>query len=84
LGEVMMNLTLTLEFACGNCEQPVGVTVQCRGEGPCFDEEEAVVAVDVPCPNCKQVNQVTFEPSGRVRSVRSHICYRSLLKPCRN
>jgi hypothetical protein len=79
----MMELNVTLEFACGNCDRPVTVTVQCRGSGLCQDGG-AVAAVNVPCPTCGQVNQLCFEPSGRVRSVKPYPCFRTLAEPSVN
>lgn len=77
----MMELNATLEFACCGCEQPVKVTVHCSGEGLC---QEVIAAVNVPCPSCGQVNQLFFEPSGRVRSVRPYSCFRVLPEPSVN
>jgi hypothetical protein len=68
---VMMDLHLTLEFACCECEQPVHVTVHCSGKKPAKDGR-GVARVNVPCPTCGQVNQVSFEPSGTVRAVQPH------------
>ena len=66
----MMELNVTLEFACCGCEQPVGVTVQCRGKGLYQDAEGTLAAVNVPCPTCGEVNQVFFEPNGTLHNVR--------------
>jgi hypothetical protein len=80
---VMMETTLTLGFSCCTCEQPVSVTVQCKGQGP-QGPGGAVAAVNVPCPTCGQVNQLSFEPTGQVRSVRPCLCFRSLVEPSAN
>ena len=64
----MTELNVTLEFACCDCEETVLVTVRCTGER--LDREASIAAVNVPCPTCGQTNQLTFEPSGTVRSVR--------------
>jgi hypothetical protein len=78
---VMMELKVTLEFSCCGCEEFVSVTVQCRGEEL---PGGAVASVNVPCPTCGTVNQLAFETSGRVRSVRPYTCYRPLPEPSVN
>jgi hypothetical protein len=79
-----MELNVTLEFACCTCEQPVGVTVQCRGKGLYKDADGTLAAVSVPCPGCGQINQLFFEPSGTVRSVRPYPCFRAVPEPSAN
>jgi hypothetical protein len=81
---VMMELNVTLEFACCGCEQPVSVTVHCSGKGLYRDAEGTLAAVNVPCPTCGQVNQLFFEPSGTVRSVRPYTCFRVVPEPSVN
>jgi len=81
---VMMKLNVTLEFACCACEQTVGVTVQCSGNGLRQDAAGTLATVNVPCPTCGQVNQLFFEPSGRVRSVRLYTCIRVVPEPSVN
>jgi hypothetical protein len=80
----MMELNVTLEFACCMCEQPVTVTVQCSGTGLFQDAEGTLAAVNVPCPTCGQINQPFFEPSGTVRSVRPYTCFRVVPEPSIN
>jgi hypothetical protein len=80
----MMELNVTLEFACCACEQSVSVTVQCSGKGLLRQPEGTVAAVNVPCPMCGQVSQLFFEPSGRVRSVRPYTCVRLVPEPSVN
>jgi hypothetical protein len=70
----MMELKLTLEFACCGCDEKVRVTVQCKGKGLVDEGGKAVVAVNIPCPTCGQINQLFFEPSGKVRAVRPYAC----------
>jgi hypothetical protein len=67
----MMELELSLDFACHACESPVTVTVHCRGKGLIDKREGVVASVNVPCPECGQVNQVEFEKCGKVQSVRA-------------
>jgi len=81
---VMMELNVTLAFACCGCEQPMNVTVQCSGKGLMQEVDGALAAVNVPCPNCGQINQLFFEPSGRVRSVRLYTCFRLVPEPSVN
>jgi hypothetical protein len=92
---VMREKTVTLDFVCRGCEHPVGVTVQCRGMElrDCLPEAAAddptwtsasVAQVLVPCPTCGQINQLLFEPTGRVRAVRPMTCYRPSLTPSVN
>jgi len=80
----MMELNVTLDFACCGCQEPVSATVQCSGKASWEETEGVVAAVNVPCPTCGQINQLLFEPSGRVRSVRPYTCFRVLLEPSVN
>jgi hypothetical protein len=66
----MTELQITLDFFCHNCEEPVSVTVLCQGKGQGPVVFEGVAAVNVPCPTCSEVNQVFFEPNGKLRFVR--------------
>jgi Fe-S-cluster-containing dehydrogenase component len=80
----MMELQLSLDFACYACDEPVTVTVQCRGKGLHNEREGAVVWVNVPCPTCGQVNQVSFDKDGKVRTVRPYYSPRPLPAPSVN
>jgi phage FluMu protein Com len=66
---VIMELMVTLDFACCGCEDQVSVTVHCSGKGLYGDQAHCVAAVQVACPHCDMVNQLFFEPSGQVRNV---------------
>jgi len=80
----MMEVNTTLDFACSGCEQPVCVTVQCKG-GDLGQEGGANLArVLIPCPCCGRINQLLFEPCGRVRSVRPYVCYYMVPEPSVN
>ena len=79
----MMERNLTLDFACCRCEQPVRVQVLCGGGLP-SNREGTLAAVNVPCPTCGEVNQLFFEPTGTVRSVRPHACIRIVPEPSVN
>jgi hypothetical protein len=69
---VIMELTVTLDFACCLCEDPVSVTVHCSGKGLAGDQAHTVASVQIPCPHCGRTNQLLFEPSGQVRSVNPY------------
>jgi len=64
----MTELQVVLDFACCSCGHSVSVTVRCAGKG--LDAGMGTVAaVNVPCPTCGNINQLSFEPSGAVRDV---------------
>ena len=67
----MREVRLTLEFACCHCGQPVSVTVQCSGQG-LDGAERLVAAVPIPCPGCKRINQLYFDPDGTVHAVEPY------------
>ncbi len=71
----MMELQLSLDFDCCSCEGPVGVTLKCAGKG--LASRHAVGAAAVACPHCGALNQVCFDPAGRVRGVMPSVaeCY---------
>jgi phage FluMu protein Com len=79
----MMELQLSLDFACCLCERPVSVTVKCAGKGLAASQR-TVAAVNVPCPTCGSVNQLYFEPNGTVREVRPYHAPRQLPVPSVN
>jgi hypothetical protein len=64
----MLELLVTLDFACWTCGYPVKVTLHCAGKGLAAGLR-TVAAVNVPCPTCGAVNHVSFEPCGIVRDV---------------
>ncbi len=80
----MMELNVSLTFACCSCEQPVNVKVQCSGKGLYTNDKGTLAAVNVPCPTCGQVNQLFFKPSGTVHSVRPYTCFRVVPEPSVN
>jgi hypothetical protein len=73
----MMELKVTLDFACCVCQHSVSVTLKCEGKG-LIAGSRTVATVTVPCPTCNSINQLYFEPSGTIRDV---VPYRS---PCRS
>jgi len=85
----MMELNVTLAFACSECQQNVTVTVQCEGEALTQGGRETQAAVNVPCPNCGLVNNLLFDasaegPFGKVYQVRGRPSIRSFLEPSIN
>ena len=79
----MLQVDVTLDFACCTCERPVSVTVRCVGKG-LAGGARTVAAVNVPCPNCGNVNRLYFEPSGTVRDVVPYRGPRQVLEPSVN
>jgi hypothetical protein len=79
----MMEVEVTLDFACCVCRKPVNVLVKCSGKGLAAGPR-AVAAVAVPCPNCGLVNQLSFQPDGTVRSVAPYRSPRPLPEPSMN
>lgn len=79
----MMELKVILDFACCNCHHTVNVTVQCKGKG-LASPDQAVAAVNVPCPTCGSVNQLYFEPNGTVRTVAPFAAPRQMPEPSIN
>ena len=78
----MMELKVSLDFECANCTCAVGVTLKCEGKGLAAGLR-TVTAVNVPCPTCGTINQLFFEPSGRVHAVAPFSSPR-LLEPSLN
>jgi hypothetical protein len=64
----MMELKVSLDFACSGCAQNVIVTLQCTGSG-LFSEAGTTATVNVPCPTCGAINCVEFEPGGTLVAV---------------
>jgi hypothetical protein len=81
-GPSMTELKVNLDFACASCNQTVGVTVTCAG-GSLNPTSKVFASVAVPCPCCKTVNRVLFDPDGTVHDVASHLLSR-FPEPSRN
>jgi hypothetical protein len=79
----MMELQVSLDFACCACGENVGVTVQCSGQG-LVPGARVLASVCVPCPGCGAVNRLEFEPSGTLHAVRPHYTQRPYLEPSIN
>ena len=79
----MMEVKVSLDVACCGCQQPVNVTLMCEGKGLAAGPR-TVAEVNVPCPTCGSVNQLFFEPSGRVRGVKPFAAPRTLPEPSVN
>jgi hypothetical protein len=78
---VMMDLNVTLDFRCCGCDHPVTVTVHCTGGSL---RQRNLASVNVPCPTCGEINELFFEPTGEVRSVRPYACFRAVPEPSAN
>ncbi len=64
----MVELQLSLDFRCGECEGRISLVVQCQGKG-LMDGPETVAACKAECPHCGCVNRVCFHPTGEVAAV---------------
>jgi hypothetical protein len=74
----MMELELCLDFDCCGCNQPVSVTLRCSGKGLAGEDRQRVAVVKIPCPTCGLINDLLFEPTGKVRKVKPS-CYQHAL-----
>ena len=79
----MLEVQVSLDFDCCICGRPVGVTVNCTGQG-LMGGLRTVAAVNIPCPNCTEVNRLCFEPCGIVRDVAPYRTDCRLLEPSVN
>jgi hypothetical protein len=59
----MVKLLVQLDFACCCCNETISLTVQCEGKG-LTDRRRPVAAFEMQCPECREWNQVYFEPNG--------------------
>jgi hypothetical protein len=66
----MMELELSLDFDCCGCCHPVSVKLHCTGKGLTGKERRSVAVVKIPCPTCNLINDLLFEPTGKVRKVK--------------
>ena len=81
----LMEVRVTLEFACCHCHQTVRVTVQCSGAIPANpDATRLVASVSVPCPDCQRISQLYFDPGGTVHAVEPYRPPRPLPEPSLN
>jgi len=80
---MMMEVTVTLDFACCACAGALSVTVKCAGKGLTAGAR-SVAAVTIACPDCGSVNKVYFEPCGTVRDVTPVRGARPLPEPSLN
>jgi hypothetical protein len=79
----MLELQLSLDFDCGECEEAINVVVQCKGKG-LSEGPRTVAACRVPCPTCGCVNQVCFHPTGDVVAVETCAIHCSMPVPSLN
>ena len=78
----MQEMLVVVDFPCGSCGQDVNVTVKCSGKGLVL--RAAAAAVSVACPGCTVVNQVVFEPAGRVHQVTPETSFGQCWEPSVN
>jgi hypothetical protein len=64
----MIEMLVNLDFDCCFCTSCVGVKLKCAGKG-LWGGANIVATVKVPCPTCNNINELYFEPSGKVRAV---------------
>ena len=82
--KAMMELKeVTLDFQCHECDHTVGVTLRCEGKG-LWAGLRTIATVNVPCPTCGVINQLFFEPSGRVHAVAPYTSPRPVPEPSLN
>jgi hypothetical protein len=74
----MMELELRISFDCCGCTHPVNVKLHCTGKGLASEERKTVAVVKIPCPTCGLINDLLFEPTGKVRKVKPACQQRTL------
>ena len=79
----MMELKVTLDFACCCCTRSVGVTLKCEGQGLAA-QGRVIASVNVPCPSCGTINQLAFSPTGTVHAVAPYHGARQVPEPSLN
>jgi hypothetical protein len=79
----MMELRLSLDFACLECEESITAVVVCQGKGLAAGPR-TVAACTVPCPHCGCPNEVCFHPTGTVVAVRPGRCAARMAVPSVN
>jgi hypothetical protein len=79
-----MEVRVILDFACCHCAGPVSVTVQYSGAAAGTDATRLVACVSIPCPGCKRINQLYFDPSGTVHAVEPYRPPRPMPEPSLN
>jgi hypothetical protein len=80
----MMELELCLNFDCCGCSHPVSVKLRCSGKGLASQERQMVAVVKIPCPTCGLINDLLFEPTGKVRKVKPSHHQRPVPEPSLN
>jgi hypothetical protein len=68
----MIEVELTLDFACCLCDGSISATVKCSGKGLATGLR-SVAAVNLHCPNCGGCLMLYFEPGGTVREVSPYL-----------
>lgn len=67
----MLEVEITLDFACCSCGRDMGVTVVCIGKG-LEGGAKTLASAKVPCPTCVCVNHIFFTPDGTLHHVEPH------------
>ena len=80
----MMELELSLSFDCCGCAEPVGVKLHCSGKGLAGKDRQTVAVAKIPCPSCGLINDLLFEPTGKVRKGKPSFNQRTLPVPSIN
>lgn len=80
----MLDVRLTLDFACCHCHEPLSVTVECRGPLPSNEPSRLRLTVAIPCPYCQRICQLYFDPSGTVHAVEPYREPQQALEPSLN
>jgi hypothetical protein len=80
----MIELELCLNFDCCDCNHPVSVTLRCTGEGLAGEDRQKVAVLRIPCPTCGMINDVHFEPTGRIHRVKPSCRQRPMPEPSIN
>jgi hypothetical protein len=71
----MTELEVCLGFACHACRRPVELVVKCEGAVLALTTK-VMTDVTIPCPNCRALIDVTFDPEGSVYRVATHVAPR--------
>lgn len=78
----MLELEVILDFACCLCQNPLGVTLKCAGQGI---KNGGMASAKIPCPTCGDINEITFTPEdGSLHEVRPVRWSRMMPEPSLN
>jgi hypothetical protein len=80
----MIELEVCLNFDCCYCNHPVSVTLHCTGEGLANKNRPNTASLRIQCPTCGMINDVLFEPTGRLHRVKPSCRQRPMPEPSFN